>query len=62
VLVTVFFFGSTANTIFDDDDLPNTTTIVIIFSTTIGFQPPKMGGYALRGPPHKAIPSPPYKA
>jgi len=48
--------------IFDDDNLPNANTIVIICSTTIGFQPPKMGGYALLDPPHKAIPSPPYQA
>jgi hypothetical protein len=53
---------STAHTIFDNDDLPNTNTIDIIFSTTIGFQPPKMGWYALRGPLHKAISPPPYKA
>ena len=53
-----FFFVT--NTIFDRDDLPNTNTIVIISSTTIGFQPPKIGGYALLGVRHKAIPSPPY--
>jgi hypothetical protein len=41
---------------------PTTNNIVIILSTTIGVQPPKMGGYALRDPPHKVIPSPPYKA
>ena len=61
----IFFWWpqrSTTFTIFNHDNLPITNTIVIIFSITIRFQPPKLGGYALCGPRHTAIPSPPYKA